>query len=628
MSPPMTMEQTAPTKPPIGAILVLVLAGLLYAGMMAALSDLHHGGNDAMGRALDAGFALIFGIGLWLLLAALLLIGGIRGAMPEWSAMVAAVLWATSAVSAAIALDFIERDGSYLIVPGLLPPVIAAYAMWARLVGLHRLLPPLPTSVAAWVAVAAIAAAPLPRYFVEQHERHVVAEEQAVEAERQAAAEAEKQRQNLERFEKLTGDSPLWDYAAFFGKDNPLAERAITTARALTHRQADAEEALRRGMGFPLVEYGRLDLTAAPALCSAAGDFLRQEAAAHHAPAPDTEYEMSFLPTVEANDIGAIEWLTESCDIDDAVAGIRGTIETYKQTRSRDATLGLIAWRRGNGFYQHGRHDFERALQEYSEAVRLNPEQEQFRKYRGDVYFDMKRYDDAIADYDEAARLNPGYSEAYYSRGNAYDRKSDDEKALASFDEAIRIAPEYAAAHNNRGLVYIREGKLDLALADFDAAVQRAPGFRLALDNRGRVRFFQGNYAGAADDFAAALKLKPDEPYTAMLLYLSQLHAGQDARAPLKSNAAALDRATWPYPIVAAWLGDSDTQTVQADATRDTNPDRVGQSCEADFYFGDTAFANGDAATARDLLQRAVARCPSNYLEVTLAKYELPRLPQ
>jgi lipoprotein NlpI len=623
----MTVADSARRPPPVGMVITLFLAGFPYAAMLACLFDLHRGGNDAMGRGLDEAFALVLGIVLWLLLGILLLIGWLRGAMPDWSVITAATLWPLSAVSAAIALDFIDRDGSYMIVPAMLPPAIAAYALWARLTRLHWLLQPLPTSVVAWIVVALVAAMPLPRYFMERHAKHVVAQQEAAEAERQAAIEAEKQRLNLQRFEKLTSDSPLWDYAAFFAKDNPLSDRAIAAARALPHRQVDAEEALRRDIGFPLVEYERLDLTATPALCSAASDFLHQEAAAHRAPTPDTEYETTFPPTVEADDISVIEWLTESCDIDDAVAQIRGTIETYKPTSSRDAALALLAWRRGNGFYQHGRHDPERALQEYNEALHLRPENEQFRKYRGDVYFDLKRYDDAIADYDEAVRVNPGYSEAFYSRANAYVGKGADEKALASFDEAIRIAPEFAAAHNNRGLIYIREGKLDLAFADFDTAAQHAPKFRLALDNRARVRFFQGDYAGAVGDFAAALKLKPDEPYTVMLLYLSQLHAGQDARAPLKDNAAALDRTTWPYPIVAAWLGDSDAQTVQADAAGDTNPDRVGQSCEADFYFGDAAFTAGDAATARGLLERAIARCPSDYLEVTLAKYELPRLP-
>jgi lipoprotein NlpI len=612
----MTIGETARRKPPIGAILVLILAALLYAAMMAALDDLHRSGNDAMGRGLDAGFGFLFGIGLWLLLGVLLLIGWLRGAMPDWSVMVAGVLWPASAVSVAIAFDFIEHDSRYLIVPGLLPPAIAAYAMWARLVGLHRLFPPLPTSIIAWVAIALIAAMPLPRFFIERHERHVIAAQEAAEAERQAAIEAEKQRLNLERFEKLSPDSPLWDYDAFFGKDNPLSDRAIAAARALTHLQADAEEALRRDMGFPLVEYSRLDLEATPAFCAAAGNLLRQEAVAHPAPTADTEYELAVLPYLEADDMGAIEWLTRHCDIDDAVAQIRDTLKSYKPS-SRDGTLALLAWRRGNGFY--GRGDKERALADYNEAVRLGPNSEQFHKMRGDLYASLGRQDDAIADFDEAVRLNPGYSNAFFSRGNAYSEKRDDDKAIASFDEAIRLDSRFSGALNNRGLVYIRQDKLDLALADFDAAIQAKPDLRVARLNRARVHFYRAEYGDAAVDAAAALAAKADDPYTVLLLYLARLHAGQDAKAGLSADAAALDSTAWPYPIVAALLDQRSIQSVIADAGSD--------ACDANFYFGDAAFAKSDAATARPLLEQAAANCPAGLIEVTLTKYELARLP-
>jgi lipoprotein NlpI len=623
----------APTRsPPIGAIVVLVLAGLPYAGMIGCLNDYQRGGEDAFGRGLAGVIAIFFGVVLWGLLAILLLIGWRKGEMPRWAAVAVAILLPLSAVAAAIAMDLGPSDVWWLawvpiFVPILLPPLIAAYALWARLPQLHRALPPNATSVALLGLVMLLTLAPLPQYTVNWLREVAQARREEAVSRAEQEAEDERRRQNRERFQKLTADSPLWEWAVFFGKDSELDEEAIAGARQLTHRQADAEEALRRGLGFPLIESERLDLTATPTLCAAAGDFLQREASAHPAPSADAEYDEKLLPNVEANDISAIEWLTESCDIDDTVAQIRATIDSYKPTPLRDATLGLIAWRRGNGFYQHQRHDIDRAFQEYNVAAELSPGNPQFRKNRGDVYFDMGRYDDAIADYDEAVRFNPGYSEAYFSRGNAYDRKHDDERALADFADAIRIAPGFAAAHNNRGLVYIRQGKLDLAIQDYDAALNGAPRFRLALDNRGRVRFFQGNYAGAAEDFAAALPLKPDEPYTVLLLYLARLHVGQDARGPLRSDAAKLDHDAWPYPVVAALLGDKDAPTVQADAGNGANPDRIGQSCEADFYFGDKAFAEGDAAGGRPPLEKALAGCPADYLELTLAKYELARLP-
>lgn len=64
-----------------------------------------------------------------------------------------------------------------------------------------------------------------------------------------------------------------------------------------------------------------------------------------------------------------------------------------------------------------------------------------------------------------------------------------------------------------------------------------------------------------------------------------------------------------------------------ADIRRDANPDRKSQECEADFYLGAKATLEGDAATARDLLQQASTACGFDHTEKDGARYELARLP-
>src|SRR5262249_46567119 len=183
---------------------------------------------------------------------------------------------------------------------------------------------------------------------------------------------------------KLNSASPLWDWAAFFGENSEFDKAAIAGARALDHRQVDAEEALRRGMGFPLVEYGRLDLAATPGFCTAAADFLRADAAAPPSPGDDAQaaYDVihaNFRPYLEA-----VEWLTQvDCDIDDAVTRLTETAAAYPQSSSRDGFLGVLAWRRGNGFYK--RDAYDRALAAYDEALRYMPDNEQFFASRGNV---------------------------------------------------------------------------------------------------------------------------------------------------------------------------------------------------------------------------------------------------
>ena len=270
--------------------------------------------------------------------------------------------------------------------------------------------------------------APFPQFVANQAERAAIVARREAERQGVVSREEQQRRDNLARFEKLTADSPLWEWAEFIG-DKELDPRAVSGARALTHRQADAEAALQKGMGFPLDQYRQLDLEATPGLCAAASGFLRDDAASHPSPGGDAgaAYEVvrqNFSPHLEG-----IEWLTQKdCDIDDAVARIAQTVASYPPSSSRDGFLAVLAWRRGNGFYR--REDNERAIEAYSEAIRLEPDNAQFLDSRGNVYYNKGDDDLAIADYDEAIRRNKFYVAAFDSRANAYHRKGEDDRAL------------------------------------------------------------------------------------------------------------------------------------------------------------------------------------------------------
>ena len=65
---------------------------------------------------------------------------------------------------------------------------------------------------------------------------------------------------------------------------------------------------------------------------------------------------------------------------------------------------------------------------------------------RGVAYRNKGDLDRAIADYSEAIRLDPKLAAAYNNRGNAYKDKGDSDHAIADFSEAIRLAPELEAS--------------------------------------------------------------------------------------------------------------------------------------------------------------------------------------
>ena len=62
---------------------------------------------------------------------------------------------------------------------------------------------------------------------------------------------------------------------------------------------------------------------------------------------------------------------------------------------------------------------------------------------RGWSYSQKDDHDRAIADYDEAIRLDPNFALAFVNRGWSYERKRQYDRALADYNEAIRADPKY-----------------------------------------------------------------------------------------------------------------------------------------------------------------------------------------
>ena len=157
-----------PNQPPIALLALLLLGTLLYAATIGMVADLD--ASDSAGRALGEAFGALYGSVLWIVLAAMIIIAGVTGKMPVWAGIAAAILVPASAVASAIAVEFIRyRSGWQILVPGLIPPLIAAYAFWARFPRLHRVLPPTVTSIVIWGAVLLLTAAPLPDWIAAPH---------------------------------------------------------------------------------------------------------------------------------------------------------------------------------------------------------------------------------------------------------------------------------------------------------------------------------------------------------------------------------------------------------------------------------------------------------------------------
>jgi tetratricopeptide (TPR) repeat protein len=73
---------------------------------------------------------------------------------------------------------------------------------------------------------------------------------------------------------------------------------------------------------------------------------------------------------------------------------------------------------------------------------------------RGIAHYKRREYEEAIADCTEAIRLDPNHTKAYGNRGDVYRELGQHEKAIADLDKAIELDPECAEAHAAPGNVY------------------------------------------------------------------------------------------------------------------------------------------------------------------------------
>ena len=69
---------------------------------------------------------------------------------------------------------------------------------------------------------------------------------------------------------------------------------------------------------------------------------------------------------------------------------------------------------------------------------------------RGNAFNNAKKYDRAIEDYNEALRLKPDFAQAFSDRGAAWYFKGEYQKAIADYDEAHPSRAARARTYSNR----------------------------------------------------------------------------------------------------------------------------------------------------------------------------------
>jgi len=296
---------------------------------------------------------------------------------------------------------------------------------------------------------------------------------------------------------------------------------------------------------------------------------------------------------------------------DEAIAACTRAIGS---SRVQGRELALVYFNRGIEYAAKG--DDDRAIADFTAAIRLDPKDAYAYNNRGSAYKGKGDLDRAIADYGETIRLNPSLDKAFSSRGTAYLYGGNPAKALADVSQASELDPKSAYYALWVDIVGERNkvpSRLSQAVSKLDMTAWPAP----------LIRLFLGQITPAA---ALAAADDPDVTRKRSMVCDVGFYGGELAlRAGAKDDAAGLFRlavANCQHNFV-EWFaasaelkalggaGASDTDQ----CTRQNDPDARAAACTRIIQGGSetaphraAAFNNrGRAYQAKDDLDRAIA---------------------
>jgi tetratricopeptide (TPR) repeat protein len=233
------------------------------------------------------------------------------------------------------------------------------------------------------------------------------------------------------------------------------------------------------------------------------------------------------------------------CDIkggakpDEVISSCTAVIQSGQETGTNLAAAFTI---RGRAYRAKG--DYDNAIADYTEAIRIEPNYVLAFYSRGIAYFNKKDYDRAVADYTVSLRFVPGDIIALQNRGHAYEAKQDYDSAIADYSEAIRIQPRFAYAFNDRCYARATAGReLQQALADCNEALQLIPNDIHTLDSRGFTYLRLGEFDKAITDYDAVLKFNPRQAGSLYGRGLAKQKKGDNADGDADITAAKAIRA-------------------------------------------------------------------------------------
>ncbi|MBU7046803.1 MAG: tetratricopeptide repeat protein [Theionarchaea archaeon] len=300
-------------------------------------------------------------------------------------------------------------------------------------------------------------------------------------------------------------------------------------------------------------------------------------------------------------------------------------------------------FKKGKEHYKNGKYD--ESLKAFNEAIKTEKGQKNdgIWNWRGRALFKLQRYVEALENYEEAVKLNPKNFYAWYNKGTALLKLKRYEEAHESFKKASETekGKEKPIVYNYKGYALLKLERYENALIDFEKAIrllespeettdfrpkEKSGEYFYVLYNKGFTLLKLGRYLEALKVFNRAMNLEEEkeiiqENITMEETKNSKSNIRLDDRPNNKTPnipPAALERTINNIAFAYMRLGIYEKAKKTLDDAIEKNPESISHHVSLGEFFldhGDLGNAQEEVKKALDNAQEEVKKALDNAQE-------------
>ncbi len=155
-------------------------------------------------------------------------------------------------------------------------------------------------------------------------------------------------------------------------------------------------------------------------------------------------------------------------------------------------------------------NEYDRALEDFTNSIKLNPNNAQVFTGRANIYALKGQFNLALNDYSRAIELNKTDAQIFFNRAGAYSLTKQFDKAIVDYNTALTLNPNLTAAKQNRSYVYVNSGNYEKAIAGLSELIKANSTNANDYFYRSFAYFKMGKNSEALADNTIAIQLNPD----------------------------------------------------------------------------------------------------------------------